>query len=280
MKLNQLKSSNKNQKPKPLYKMERKINFLPMLTFALITSFLVVITLLVFPLMEELLPNMLVDMPQELQEMILSLSGGASFADYFLTQMGQIWGMVTVIYGSYLGYQLVSSNFKGNSSTMLYSLNLSRNQIVKSKLVRLVINNAIFNLALGAVAVLTTLLMGYNEINLLNIAIMTLFMMIAGIQSALLLFGIALFEPKKMSAVLSILIPVVLFFFSTIAYAGNDLLAFAYLSPMGFIVPVADINIVTNGFAAVNYWIAGMWTIIPLVLLVIGLIKFNKKDLI
>ncbi len=279
MKLNELKATKRTRKPQPLYAMERRQNLVPLLGFALVAAFLAVVTLAVYPQMETMLPGMISSLPQEMQEMFLSLMGGESFANFYVMQMGQTWGMVAIIYASYLGYSLVASNFKNNSSTMLYTLNLSRNKIIANKLVRLVINIVLFNVFVGLATLITTLVLGETGFNLWNIGVFTLFMTIASLQLAIILFGICLMNPKKSSQILSILIPVVLFFLSFIGLLDESLNFILYLSPISALFNTTN-TILATGFANINYVLVSIWDAIALVLLVVGLVQFNKKDFI
>lgn len=280
MKLNELKKSKiKITNNNPLFGVERKNNFMPLLVFALITAGLAILVLAVYPLIDTMLEELASAFPPEMQASIIEVVGGGSFEDYFAMQMGQNWGLVSVIYGAYLGFHLVSYNFKGSSSTMLYSLNLSRGQIVRSKLLRLVLNSIWFNVIVGVIAVAGAYIMG-QQVDLLNSAIFVGLMSLATMQIAIALFGITLIDPKKMNSVVSILVPVVLFFFSVVALMEESLKWLAYLSPISSVLVTLDASsVLTTGLAQIDYLLVAVWTIVPLLLLGIGFAKFNKKDL-
>lgn len=284
MKLTDLKKKDlkklNNQHKNALLKLERKTNLMPLLVFSLIAIVLVGIILATYPLIKDVLPKMFDSYPEEIKQLLLSLTGSGDYSNYFTMQMGQTWGLLTVIYGSYLGYYLISNNFKGKSSTLLYSLNLSRNKIVFAKIYRILINTIIFNGLIGICSGAITYFLDIPNFNYVNLLIYTLFMIIIGLQSALFIFGIALLNPKKVSAVLSFLVPVILYFFATISLADESLKIFSYLTPVSAVFIEGSKNIINSGFVGVNYLLVAVWTIIPLVLLLKGLIKFNKSDLI
>lgn len=278
MKLKDLKIKHKSKAP--LYKMERKLNFMPLLIFTLVSVFLLVTSIAVYPVIKDLMPQMLEGLPPELAQIIEQSMGGTTFAGFFATQVAPTWSLIAVIYAGYLAYNLISSNFKGKSSVMLYSLNLSRGKIVFSKVLRFLINNAVLNLFMGVVTLAGALILGQVGQILVNIGIFTLIMTLASALIGFAVFGVCLSNPKKISGFIVIFVAVVLYFVSMLGALDGSLALLSYLSPMGAFTLQTGETILETGFANVNYLLLAAWAVVGAVSFIVGFVSFKNKDLV
>lgn len=276
MKLNELKKEQKQSKLSPLYKLERKANYKSLIVFSVIISFLLFLTMALFnfvePLMAELV-KMFEGQP-EMQELFATQE--LKIGTYFVSEAGSFWALLAAIYGSFLGYKLINGNLKNGSSEVLYTQNASRTQIVKHKLIRLIINVAILNVVCGLVGLVAMLIWGYGQFSILNYLGYMLFVLILTMQVAVLSFSIALLVKQKYSSVLSVLVALGLFLIANLGLMGESFEVFNYLTP--FAVALADL--IESGFGVVNYISIAIWTVIPVVTLIFGIKSYKNTDLV
>ena len=266
-KLSEIFKKDYRNKKYPLYKLERKINFNELMIFIAVNFVMILICFVVYPIFKDSFADVVeVTMPY----LDMSLSS------YYTTQVLMSWVLIGTIYAAVLGFQLVTNNFKNSSSNLLYTLNLSRNQILNAKLLRLVVNIAIFNAASALFSLIGLLALGINEINFANFFLSALMCLLVCLIIGLISFALSALFTKKYSMFTSIIIPVFLLLLSNISLISNKLVAFDYFTPLSLTMK----NITENGFSEINFIIVGIWSVIALGLLALGYITFNKKDLV
>lgn len=273
MKLNELKKQQvKNVTPfGTLFKLERKLNFKSLLLFTGICAWLIIITIAIYPIMKDQL-SQLTDVPAE-------LLGVQDVRAYFTMQIGQNWIMLALILGSYLGYQLVASNFRNGSSVLLYSQNLSRNQILGVKLLRMFINLLIFNIICAIVGFIGVSILDFGAVNVGNYLIYTLLMTIMSFQMGLLMFGLTTIYLKKIAPFFSFALPILLLVFSSLSLISSSVEFLKYISPSSIMTSISN-SILVSGFSNVDFISLAVWTVAPILVLIAGFVNFNKKDLI
>lgn len=273
MKLNELKKQQtKNTTPfGALFKLERKLNLKSLLLFTAICAWLIVITFAIYPIMKEQF-SQLPNIPAE-------LLGLQDVNSYFTMQIGQNWILLALIIGSYLGYQLVAGNFRNGSSVFLYTQNLSRNQILGAKFLRMLINIVIFNVICAIVGFIGVSILEFGAVDILNYLIYTLLMILMSLQMGILMFGLTTIYLKKIAPFFSFALPILLMVFSSLSYISESVEFLKYLSPSSVMTSLSS-NILITGFNSVDFISLGVWTLIPLIVLISGIINFNKKDLI
>ena len=279
MKLSEMKNENKSSKNlSPLYVLERKINLKTLIIFTVVSALLLFLVVAMFPLMEDALAQikeMFKDNP-EMQQTIVEMMGADNIGAYFVMQGGQIWGLVACIYAACLGCTLICGNLKDGSYEMLYTQNVSRAQIIKHKFFRMLINLTIFNLTCGLVGLIAMLIWGYGEFNVLNYFVYLLFVIIMTIQIGSLSFGLALLGKRKYTVFLSVVMAVAFYFLATLGIAGENFEFFNYLTPFA----VAFNDVLNLGIGSINYWSVGIWTVVPTVLVLLGLKSYKNSDLV
>lgn len=263
MKLNELKQKNiKTKATSPLFKMESKQNANKLFAFAILTALLVLVA---------------VPFYNYLQSAGVQYSF-ADFNEYFSVQALLTWGLLNIVYASYLGTRIITSDFKKGSSTMLYSLNFSRNKILNHKLLRLVINIVVLNLSVAIVGGLAIVLFE-GGLSIANFAVMTMVFVIVGLQAGALAFSLTLLNYKKGSVALSVTAAIVLVVISSISSLATGLESLSYVSPLVALLNGGSFNVMAHGLEAVNLAALAVWTFIPLFVLPFGYMRFNKSDL-
>ena len=281
MKLNELKS---NKAPKfnfgPLYRLERKLNYKALIAFTAIAVAFTVLVIAIYPLMNDMLQDLIAMLGQEQGEALAAMMGASDFNSYFIMNGAQSWGLIAVVYGSYLGYTLVASNFKEHSATMLYSLNVTRNKVLNSKIARLKINVILFNLLTAIISLSVILIYGFEGVSIVNFLIYTLFMTIVTLISGLIMFALSAMDIKGVNTITSIVFPITLVLFATFAMIDESIRFLQYFSPISLVLTDASETVLSSGFAGINYYVLLAWAGLAVVLLPFAYYKFNKKDLI
>lgn len=278
MKLSELQQQKTSKTKSPLFKLERKLNLKLLLIFSAISAVLLFVSVALFPVLDDVLlklQQMFAD-NAEFAKTISDIIGSQNIASYFVSQAGQTWALIGAVYASYLGYKLVCGNFKDGSYEMLYTQNLSRNQILLHKLLRLVINLLIFSFINAVAGVVALAIWGYGEFNLLKYLLYTLFVTITIIQIGVFSFAIATFAHKKYSVMASILVVITMYFVSMFAMSTTSLGFFNCLTPFA----LSFVDVFNETIKAVNVVSVIVWTVAPAVLAFLGFKNFKNSDLV
>lgn len=253
---------------KPLYKLERKANLLPLIVFAIVTGALLVVAAAIFPYMEDSLSLL----PEELQ----SLVNFNSVTEYFSAEAVEMWVVSGSIYAAWLALKLVNGDFKNGNAELLYSLNISRNEILRTKLLRLFVNVTIYNVALSVVAFLALWLL-CGQLAIAGILIFTLFAWLTTLIVGLLMFGLGTVVGRKFGPVAGIVLVVLLYLISSISMSASQVEWLGYLSP--FTTMFGDV--ISNGFAGLLNYGASLiiWGVVAICTAVFGILNFKNVDL-
>lgn len=260
----------------PLFKLERKNNLSALVIFGIITILLLVVIIALFPTLKESMAKMLETMDPAMQDIFGKLAGINSVTEYFTMQGAQIWGLLSVIYASYLSYKLMVSDFKNGNAEMLYTSNLSRGKILRTKLLRLAINTIILNLACAIVSFVGLMILDAGSVNVGLFMAYTLFIIILSLQVGIFVFSLACIFKTKFNMFLTFALPLIFFFIGSIALIDKSVEMLNYLSPFA----VAYSSLMTNGFSAVPWGSFVVWTIIPAILFGYSYYKFKNSDLL
>ncbi len=275
MKLSDIKQS---KKINPLYCLERKNNLKQLIVFSIVAAVLTLITTLMFLLVDDML-KMLQEMfkdNQELYDQLGSAMSAATLPGYFVANAGSIWGLIGVVYAAYLGNKLINGNLKDNSFEMLYTLEYSRTKILMSKLLRLVINVVVFNIAVAIFGFIGVAIVGFDQVNYANYLLYVLTQIICCLQVGIISFGLTCLLTRKFGTILSIVVACVFNFVSEMAITGASYKFLEYLSPcFSSYAPI-----LSNGLIGFNFISLAIWTFVAAVAIFVGVKKFNKSDII
>lgn len=278
MKLSELKQEKTSKIKSPLYVLERKANFKPLIVFTIISAIVLFVTISLYPLLDDVMLQIqqMFEGNPEMQNMMAAAIGAQTITSYFVAQTAQSWAFVGGVYAAYLGYKLVSGNFKDGSYEMLYTQNMSRCEILKQKLIRLVINILIFSAVNALVGFVAMMIWGYGQFNVLKYVLYVLFVTLMTLQIGVFSFAIATFAHKKYSVMMSILFVVALYFIVTFALSVESLNFLNCFTPFSLVY----VDVFNASMSAVNIVSLIVWTIVPAVLCFLGFKNFKNTDLV
>lgn len=278
MKLSELNQTKEKTIKSPLYLIERKENFKPLIAFSVVSAILLFIAISLFPLLDDVMLQLqqMFEGNAEMQNMLAAAIGTQDIASYFVAQAGQSWALFGAIYAAYLGCKLVCGNFKDGSHEMLYTQNVSRCQILKQKMYRLLINLLIFTLVNAVAGFVALLIWGYGEFNVLKYILYTLFLALMTIQVGVFSFAIATFATRKYSMMAAILMVIAMYFIVTFALSVESLSFLNCFTPFA----IAYVDVFSTSMETVNIISLIIWTIVPTLLAFLGFKNFKNTDLL
>ena len=256
---------------KPLFNLQRKSNLKLSIIFSVVVAFLVVVAVALFPMIETVADQI----PEELREFLFM----GSITDYFGLEAMEMWILVVGIYVSVLAINLTTKEFKNGSYELIYSLNMSRGEIVRTKLLRLLLNTIYINLVAGVVSLIALLIVAPGQFSVINLAIYTLFAILVTMQIAIIAFALGLIVKKKFSTATGVFVVVAMYLITTLSTVTGN----AKLDWLGYLSPLSTMkdNIIANGFAGIfsNGITFGIWSAISIVVLFVATRKFKNDDL-
>jgi len=254
---------------KQLYILQRKSNRNLFIIFSLLVALMLVVVVSLFPIMQEVVK----ELPSEISSMI----NMGSIASYFNTEALELWIFLVSIYAGRLAINLTTNEFRNGSFEMIYTLNISRGEIVRTKLLRLVINVLYINLIGYVVSLVSLFIFGNNDFSVVNLTIYALAAFIVTLQVAICVFSLGLINKDRFSSVGGILVVLVMFLLTTISMMTEKTEWLGYLSPMstmnGTIMLDGVKGLFTDGI------LLGVWSVICGLLLLISSKKFKNDDL-
>ena len=256
---------------KPLFGLQRKSNSKLFIGFSVIMAALLFMVIALYPALQQITN----EMPDALKEFMYM----GSIEQYFNLEALEVWILLVSIYVAILAINLTTNEFKNGSYEMIYSLNISRGEIVRTKLLRLILNTIYINV-IGFVASLIALLVfAGSAISVVNLLIYTLIAILVTMQIAIIVFSLGLIFKKQFSTVGGVVITIVMFILTTIASTSAD----SKFDFIGYLSPMSTMKdtIMIDGFGGLftNGVLLGVWSIISLVLLFVSYKKFKNDDL-
>lgn len=256
---------------KPLFNLQRKSNAKLFVVFGCIMAVMLFVVIALYPTIQQLADQM----PDVLKEMMYM----GSIEQYFNLEALEVWVMLTSIFVSIMAVNITTNEFKNGSYEMIYSLNMSRGEIVRTKLIRLVLNTIYINLICFASSLVALFIFAGEAFSVANLLIYTLFATLVTMQIAIIIFSLGLFSKKQFSTVGGVVIVIIMFLFTTMSSVAGDgkFDWIGYLSPMS---TMKD-SIMTNGFSGLftDGILLGVWSIISIILLLVSCKKFKNDDL-
>ena len=259
---------------KALYKLERKSMLKTLLIFAIITALLSFVTIALYPVLQDVLAELSTkDLGVDLDKLIEM----GSITEYFTANMFQMWGLFGIIYACVLAVKLTSGSFKDKSFELVYTLNISRTTIIKTKIVRLVLNLLWFNLiaGLGAYVGLVSFA-GISTFSTLNFLVYFLITLIVTLISGFIAFALGLIAKHKFSTMAGVVLAMLFYFIVTAEQVSMT-------SWIGYLTPMTSLSadIITTGFVALKEtWISlCVWAVVSALLVVTSVLKFKNDDL-
>ncbi len=259
---------------KPLFKLERRNSIVSFILFSLIVGAICFVTIALYPVLKDAIEKLITEGDLGELENLIKMD---SITEYFTSNMFQMWGLLGIIYASVLAVKLTSANFKDGSYEMLYTLNISRGQIVRTKLVRLLLNLTYFTLivALFNYAGLA-IFVGFSAFSTPNFLLYTLVMWLITLIVGALAFALGLASKRKFGVASAVVLGIVFYLIVTISEAAMvDWIG--YLSPLTLSVS----NVLQAGAMALsnNWYILVIWGAVAGISLWLSTLKFKNDDL-
>lgn len=250
---------------KHLFAVDFRANTLSLILFTLVIGALMFLVLALFPSMTA----MLAKMPDELKQYVAM----DNISTYFSTEALSIWIMIGGFYAVWLGAKLTSGDFKNNTYETLYTLNLSRCEILRTKALVLISLMAIFNVGVGVFGLAGLLIFG-EKVMVTNLLVYVLVAFVLSLLIGFLSFGWGLAGKRKYNVIIGWILVVVFYIIATLSSAVDWL---GYFSPFSAIKG----DIISLGFGGIaNYGLSlVVWGAFAIGNLIITVTQFKSADL-
>lgn len=250
---------------KHLFALDFKSNILSLILFSLIVGGLMFGVLALFPSLNEIISSV----PDDIKE-YLSFD---SITTYFSAESMSLWILIGGIYAIWLGAKLSNGDFKNGNAELLYSLNMSRNQIVFTKSLVMFLHITIYNIVVAIFSFAGVWIFG-GKAYVLGMLCYLLLAWVLCLIVAFLAFGWGLIAKGKFAPIIGWVIIVVLYVLASVS---------GVVSWLGYVSPFTALNgdILAHGFSAVGmYWISLLvWGVVAVVHLLSSTASFKKADL-
>ena len=194
---------------KHLFVLQRKSNKNLLIIFSLIVSAMLFMVVALYPMMTDIVK----ELPSEIGDMITM----TSIASYFNTEALEMWIFIVCIYVAGLAINITTKEFKNGSYDMIYTLNISRPEIIRTKLLRLVVNTIYINLISFVVALISLLIFGANDFKVINLIIYAVFALLVTLQVGIVVFSLGLINKEKFNNYGGMAVVLIMFLFTTIS---------------------------------------------------------------
>lgn len=253
---------------KPLFSLQRKSTKNLFLIYALIITFFAVVITALYPVLIKSMDML----PAELK----SLMSVNSIGEYFNTE-GLDFVLLISIFASALAVNITTNEFKNGSYELIYTLNMSRGEILRTKLLRLVLSIFYMNVISFSACLIPMLIVAKGGFSIVNFIIYFLIALTVTLQVGVIIFSICLINKKHMGSFGSLAIIVVMYLFTIISAMSEEVKSLGYLSP----VSALNGTIMMDGFKGIftNGITLGVWAVISALLLIISCKKFQNDDL-
>ena len=153
-------------------------------------------------------------------------------------------------------------------------------KVFRSKLLVLITNLFVFNVIVGSMGLIGIhLAEGLAGVNIVNFLLYSLFAFVIHLQIGLIVFSLSAMLGKKMSTGLGIAVAVLTYFvgiISLLSTLASSLDVLKYLTPFTYVIN----GLIMEGTSAVNVPTLIMWSVIPVLLMVVAHIRFKRQDII
>jgi len=267
-----------------LFKLEFRRSFKSLIIWSLSLALSLLVVIMVYPMAK--------DMFEALEQMIeylesidsgfigmLDLFGGIpdSGIEYFATEGAMFLQLLGGIFAALVGFGIINKDEKEKTVEVIYTLPISRQKLLFTKMVVVAVNLFIFMLVQVLMVDLAFLLVAPGE-DISAIWMFGLFDYIMFLMIAYLSMFLALILKPNQSSFIAIAIPFPLYILTTIAYATNNtfLKSLKYISPFTFVEPVGWLK-EQSDFEFTNFMIFVLLTLISITL---SFVLFKKRQII
>lgn len=250
---------------KHLFALDFKSNTLSLILFSLIVGVLMFGTMALFPSMKDLLK----DVSDDLREYLTF----DSITTFFTSQSMSLWLLLGGIYAVWLGAKLSNGDLKKGNAELLYSLNISRSEIMRTKALVLGAHITIYNVVVALFSFAGVWIFG-GKAYVLGMLCYLLFAWLLCLIVAFSAFGWGFIAKRKFNQIIGWVVLLILYvctsLFGVVPWLG-------YLSPF----TVLNGDVLANGFGGiVEYGIPlFVWGVLSILNLVVAVVSFKKADI-
>ncbi len=194
------------------------------------------------------------------------------FIGFFAVECGNVLGIGGALFAAITGVSALAKEEKEHTAEFLLTHPVSRTKIITEKLLAVLTQIVILNLAVIAVTAISTLIIGEKP-DVKVFALMFLAYFIMQIEIAAITFGISAFV-KNGSLGIGLGLAIIGYFINIISNLTDDLKFLKYITPFGY---TDGADIISNEALATEYLVVGI--IFTIVGIVAAYLKYTKKDI-
>lgn len=259
----------------PLLLHELKKNRISLLIWTAAISFMLGVCIIIFPEMSNQMGemnNMFAEMGAFTEAFGMDRINFGEFIGYFGIECGNVLGMGGAFFAAVAGITALSYEESHNTAEFLLTHPISRKKVVFLKLLSVIAQIVILNLAVvGIVTLLTAIIIDNPPYKTMFLIYLAYF--ILQLQIAFICFGISAFV--RFNAI-GLGIGVGFFFYmaNILSNITDELKFLKYLTPFSY---TDSADIISNGHLTYKYLIVG--TVFAVIGIALAFIKYTKKDI-
>lgn len=255
-----------------LFQLEKRRGLASLIWFSVITAVLTFVSVAIFPAVKDVLSG---------NETFAQLGFDFSnVAVYLNAELLEMWALPVLLFVVCSAITMTTSEFKNGSFELIYSLNMSRSEILRTKMFKALVDIVVINLVAFVSALIGVLAFGNGGVYIPNLLIYLLVMICVSVQISVLTFALALIGKRRYNMVTGIIVMVILYLLCSLMNAVPD----GSTEGLGFLTPLSTLNgtILVDGFAGVfkKGLVFAIWTAISVILITFGVYKFKNDDLV
>ena len=254
---------------------EIRQNRLALMIWSAAISFMMAVCVIIYPEMSSQMGDiseMFADMGAFTSAFGMDQLNFGEFMGYFGIECGNVLGLGGAIFAAILGASAISREEKDKTAEFLLTHPISRERILKEKLLAIFSQVAILNAAVIAISSLDILVVGVEaEWGTLMLVFLAYFML--QIEIAAITFGVSAFM-KRGSLGVGLGIVFGMYFINILANLTEEISALKYITPFGY----ADgAHIISEGSIEIKYLAVG--TLLAILGIAAAFLKYRKKDI-
>jgi len=267
-----------------LFKLEFKRSFKSLMIWSISLALSLLIVIVIYPMVDEMFEALeqMIDYLESIDSGLVSMLetfGGIpdSGIEYFATEGAMFLQLLGGIFAAIVGFGIINKDEKEKTVEVIYTLPISRSNILLTKIIVVAVNLFIFMLIQVVMVVLGFLMVAPGE-DISQMWVFGLFDYLMFLMIAYLSMFLSLILKPNQSNFLAIAIPFPLYIITVIAYATDQafLKALKYLSPFTFVEPVGWLKDQTE-FELINFI---SFSILTIIVIIISFQLFRKRQII
>lgn len=254
-----------------LMKLERKKGMATFIWFSIITAVLVFLACALYSVISKSFND-----SEILAELGLKVG---SMSEYFNAEALEMWVLPVSLFIACASISAVTSEFRNGSFELIYSLNMSRTEIVRTKLLNVILDTILINILACGFSALGLLIFSNGGVNYLNLLIYLLVAVVVSIELVLFIFAIALIGKKRVNMFSGVIVTILFYLFATLKNIGQN----GETKALGYFSPLSTLSgsILTDGFKGIfaSGIVMAVWGVISVLFFIGSLQKFKNDDL-